>query len=69
VHAAEWLADRGFGRAREIVEFANEPTPADRAARLARLSEEDRATLRAILNKAYAEPEPPALPPGESNPS
>jgi hypothetical protein len=66
VQAAEWLADRGFGRARELVEVIGDA--ASRADKeranvraLARLSDEDRATLRAILTRAFGAPPEAAL--------
>ena len=53
MHAANWLADRGWGRARETIELAGEETsPADRLRMLRQLSDEERATLRGILTKA-----------------
>jgi hypothetical protein len=63
VAAAEWLADRGWGRAKEIIDLAPEPSR-ERVAALARLSEADRATLREILTRAFEEPTPesPELP-------
>jgi hypothetical protein len=66
--AAEWLADRGWGKAREIVELMPDK-PRDRVAAFMRLSEEDRAQLRAILTRAFAEPESPALSPSPSEPT
>jgi hypothetical protein len=66
VQAAEWLADRGFGKARELIEVTGEvASSADRVRALARLSDEDRATLRAILARAYAD-EPTPLPAPEA---
>ena len=52
--AAQWLADRGWGKAKEIIELKDESvtTPEQRLALLRRLTDEERATLRAILAKA-----------------
>jgi hypothetical protein len=61
VTAAEWLADRGWGKAREIVELMPDK-PRDRVAAFMRLSEEDRRSLREILTRAFQEPTPPELP-------
>jgi hypothetical protein len=63
VAAAEWLADRGWGKAKDIIELTPEASQ-QRVAALARLSEEDRATLREILTRAFQEPTPesPELP-------
>ena len=53
MHAASWLADRGWGKARETIELADEVSPTEaRRAQLRRLSDEERATLRAILQRA-----------------
>jgi hypothetical protein len=53
MHAASWLADRGWGRARETIELAGEePSPAERLRMLRQLSDEERETLRGILTKA-----------------
>jgi hypothetical protein len=59
LHAAEWLADRGWGRAKEIIELRDDVTH-DRARAFTRLSEEDRTALRAILERAFST-EAPAL--------
>jgi hypothetical protein len=57
--AAAWLADRGWGRAKEIIEFTGDApaTPEQRLALLRRLSDDERATLRGLLAKALATPE------------
>jgi hypothetical protein len=53
MHAANWLVDRGWGKARETIELADEAPPKEaRRAQLSRLSDEERATLRAILQRA-----------------
>ena len=54
--AAAWRADRGWGRAREIIELAGEPSAEARLAILKRLSEPDRETPRAILTRALDAP-------------
>src|SRR5262245_30801464 len=58
VSAAEWLADRGYGRARELVEISGDvvSSQAERLAMLRRLSPEDRELIRATLAKASAGP-------------
>jgi hypothetical protein len=53
--AAQWLADRGWGRAREIVQIAGEATAEERLAILKRLTESERETLRTILTRALDE--------------
>ena len=57
--AVQWLADRGWGRAKELIEITGDQpaTPEQRLALLRRLSDEERATLRALLAKALATPE------------
>jgi hypothetical protein len=54
--AAQWLADRGWGRARELIELTGDSvtTPEQRLALLRQLSDEDRATLRQLLARAIA---------------
>jgi hypothetical protein len=53
MHAANWLADRGWGKAPETIELAGEVSPKEaRRALLSRLSDEERATLRAIVQRA-----------------
>ena len=53
MHAAAWLADRGWGRARETIEVAGEePSPAERLRMLRQLSDEERETVRVILQRA-----------------
>jgi hypothetical protein len=55
LQAAEWLASRGWGRAREVVEMIGETsTPAQRLELLRRLSDGERATLRSLLAKALS---------------
>jgi hypothetical protein len=67
--AAAWLADRGWGRAKELIELTTDRPAGERVAALARLSAEDRQTLREILARAFDEaPDPapaPELPPPE----
>ena len=59
IAAAQWLADRGWGKAKELVELTSETTtPAQRLALLRRLSDDERAQLRALLAKALATPDP-----------
>jgi hypothetical protein len=57
--AAQWLADRGWGKAKEIIELTGDApaTPEQRLALLRRLSDDERATLRGLLAKALATPE------------
>jgi hypothetical protein len=50
--AASWLTDRAFGKAKEIIEIAGEPSPAQRLELLRKLSDEDRHRLREILMRA-----------------
>jgi DNA-binding MarR family transcriptional regulator len=52
MQAAEWLASRGWGKAKEVIELAGEASPAQRLELLRRLSAEDRDQLRAILTRA-----------------
>jgi hypothetical protein len=52
MQAAEWLASRGWGKAKEVIELAGEASPAQRLELLRRLSDEDRDQLRAILTRA-----------------
>jgi hypothetical protein len=54
MHAASWLADRGWGRARETIEVAGEETSTaeERLRMLRQLSPEERETLRGILTTA-----------------
>jgi hypothetical protein len=69
MQAAGWLADRGFGKARELIEVTGEvASSADRVRALARLSDEDRPTLREILTRAFQAPPEAALeaPPPEA---
>jgi hypothetical protein len=56
LEAAAWLADRGWGRAREVIQLAGESTAEERLAILKRLSESERETLRAILTRALDAP-------------
>jgi hypothetical protein len=56
IEAAMWVADRGWGRAREVIELAGESTPEERLRILQRMSEDDRAALRAILLLAMETP-------------
>jgi hypothetical protein len=59
--AAQWLANRGWGKAKELVELTGDATttPEQRLALLRRLSDDERATLRGLLAKALATPEAP----------
>jgi hypothetical protein len=59
--AAQWLADRGWGKAKELIELQGDATttPEQRLALLRRLSDDERAQLRALLAKALATPEAP----------
>jgi len=52
--AAQWLADRGWGKAKETIELSGEASPEERLALLRRLSEDERETVRAILMRAMA---------------
>jgi hypothetical protein len=52
MRAAEWLASRGWGKTKEVIELAGEASPAQRLELLRRLSDEDRDQLRAILTRA-----------------
>jgi hypothetical protein len=60
--AAQWLADRGWGKAKELIELQGDATttPEQRLALLRRLSDDERAQLRALLAKALATPEAPS---------
>jgi hypothetical protein len=58
MQAAEWLANRGWGKAKETIELTGEASPAQRLELLRRLSEPERVQLRAILARALT---------GESN--
>jgi hypothetical protein len=50
--AASWLADRGWGRAKEVVELVEESSTEHRLAVLRQLSDDERTTLRTILTAA-----------------
>jgi hypothetical protein len=52
--AAQWLADRGWGRAKEIIELLDDRPGVDRRALIAALSAEDRATLERLVDLALA---------------
>jgi hypothetical protein len=52
--AIEWLANRAFGKAKEIIEIAGEPSPAQRLELLRRLSAADQTQLRQLLEKALS---------------
>jgi hypothetical protein len=53
MHAANWLADRGWGKSPETIELTGKVSSKEaRRALLSRLSDEERATLRAILQRA-----------------
>ena len=59
--AAQWLADRGWGKAKEMIELTGDApaTPEQRLALLRRLSDDERETLRGLLAKALATPDAP----------
>ena len=59
VSAAAWLADRGWGKAKETIELTGEASPAQRLELLRRLSEEDRQQLRGLLQRALTGPQEP----------
>ncbi len=61
LQAAAWLADRGWGKAKELIELSGDSTTTaeQRLALLRRLSDEDRETLRGLLAKALATPDAP----------
>jgi hypothetical protein len=50
--AAVWLAERGWGKAREFIELSNASENPERLELLRKLSDEDRAQMRAILQRA-----------------
>jgi len=53
--AADWLANRAFGLPKEHIELTDETTTrAQRLTLIASMSEEDRATLRALMVRAIA---------------
>jgi hypothetical protein len=52
--AIAWLADRAFGKAKEIIELAGEASPPQRLELLRRLSDPEREQLRGLLAKALA---------------
>ncbi|HJY45278.1 MAG TPA: hypothetical protein VJ301_11700 [Propionibacteriaceae bacterium] len=52
INAAAWLADRGWGKAKETIELTGEASPQERVEILRRLSEDERAQLRALLSRA-----------------
>jgi hypothetical protein len=52
IDAAAWLADRGWGKAKETIELTGEATPAQRLELLRRLSEDERTQLRSLLQRA-----------------
>jgi hypothetical protein len=47
--AIAWLADRGFGKSKEVIELTGEATPSQRLELLRRLSDEQREQLRGLL--------------------
>jgi hypothetical protein len=57
--AIEWLANRGWGKAKEYIELTGEASPEQRLELLRRLSDEDRAQLRGLLAKALRGTSPP----------
>jgi hypothetical protein len=54
LRAVELLMDRGWGKAREILEVVEERPGIDHRALVAQLSAEDRATLEHLLDRALA---------------
>jgi hypothetical protein len=52
IDAAAWLADRGWGKAKETIELTGEATPAQRLELLRRLSDDEREQLRGLLQRA-----------------
>jgi hypothetical protein len=52
--AAMWLADRGWGRAKEMVEILDEHTPDERRALVRVMTPEERRQLRVLLEAAEA---------------
>jgi hypothetical protein len=52
IDAAAWLADRGWGKAKETIELTGEATPAQRLELLRRLSDDEREQLRSLLQRA-----------------
>jgi hypothetical protein len=64
MQAAAWLADRGWGKAKETIELTGEASPAQRLELLKRLSDEERAQLRGLLQRALeAQPQASSIPP------
>jgi hypothetical protein len=47
--AIAWLADRGFGKSKEVIELTGEPSAAQRLELLRRLNDEQREQLRGLL--------------------
>jgi hypothetical protein len=52
--AAMWLADRGWGRAKEMVEIIDEHTPDERRALVRVMTPDERQILRGLLEAAEA---------------
>ena len=52
IAAAQWLADRGWGKAKETIELTGEATTAQRLEILRRLTDEERDQLRTLLARA-----------------
>jgi len=62
IAAAQWLSDRGWGRAREIVELVGDQTSDElRREMLARLTDSDRDLLLTLLERAAGTAPAPAL--------
>jgi hypothetical protein len=61
IDAAAWLADRGWGKAKETIELTGEASPAQRLELLRRLSETEREQLRGLLQRAL-EPNATSIP-------
>ncbi len=54
LRAAELLMDRGWGKAKEILEFVEDRPRIDHRALVAQLSADERATLEHLLDRALA---------------
>jgi len=61
--AAQWLADRGWGKAREMVTIEDDTgTPEERRAVLHAMTDDERALMAALLARARARIDAPAPP-------
>jgi hypothetical protein len=65
----EILLDRGWGRAKEFIELSGETSPAERLELLRHLSDDERATMRVMLQKAIERAQQATLPPAPSEPT